>query len=671
MKAKPLTTILLLFHICGIFAQTASFNSPDTACVNAPITFTNTSNPNHTFQWNFCTPKFDTIVQEAGITGNLDWPQSSTYIEANGKYYGFAMTAKAGSGRGIVRMDFGNSLSNTPTYTALGNFGGMIDIISLHDIQIIRDNGNFYLFVCGYKPEIYNDRQTIVRIDLGNSVESITATATDISPHGNLEGPASMSFARTNEGWFALVANRSNFGSLLLLNFGKDIKSIPRVTNYGNMNNAFYNPNSVALLIEKDGIYALFVALGRVYKLVFGNSLLNTPTIIPVRTPDLDSIHAWKLSIAKDCNYTYCFVTPTVKEKIVRLNFSSLATEPTSKLLEPKRFFPNQHNLSNIISDGTISYFFVSKIDVLVGTSSDTLFRFRFNTCSGSELPVFDGFQPPPVKFSKPGHYTISLVQDKNLTTESVFCKDIVITEGGTHSYKAVSFCKDDSIQLRPSFRSEKYLWSNSTTDSLLVVHLPGNYWIKGDDLLCGASIDSFTVSIHAKPEVSITKSNDIDCSTPTAILTATGASAYKWQPASFFENITDNPQTVSLDSTTSFTVTGTNNHLCSSTASVIVKVDFSQSMNLHLVPNAFTPNNDGLNDCFSVKHWGDLREFNLKIFNRWGQIVFESMDSKQCWNGKYKTGQIAEIGTYSYLITGTSYCEGYFRKHGTFQLIR
>ena len=55
-------------------------------------------------------------------------------------------------------------------------------------------------------------------------------------------------------------------------------------------------------------------------------------------------------------------------------------------------------------------------------------------------------------------------------------------------------------------------------------------------------------------------------------------------------------------------------------------------------VPNAFTPNGDGNNDYFSV--YGekeDWKEFSIKVFDRWGEKVFESGDENFQWDGKYK----------------------------------
>ena len=68
-------------------------------------------------------------------------------------------------------------------------------------------------------------------------------------------------------------------------------------------------------------------------------------------------------------------------------------------------------------------------------------------------------------------------------------------------------------------------------------------------------------------------------------------------------------------------------------------------------IPTIFTPNNDNLNDFFGFS--SDCipsKYFRLQIFNRWGQLVFNSKDYKKSWNGRFK-GQKYSDGVYSYII--------------------
>lgn len=70
-------------------------------------------------------------------------------------------------------------------------------------------------------------------------------------------------------------------------------------------------------------------------------------------------------------------------------------------------------------------------------------------------------------------------------------------------------------------------------------------------------------------------------------------------------------------------------------------------------VPNAFTPNNDGLNDVFRILNGVKTENFNLVIYNRWGQQVFETKNWKQSWDGRYK-GVMQASGTFVWFIRYT-----------------
>ncbi len=69
---------------------------------------------------------------------------------------------------------------------------------------------------------------------------------------------------------------------------------------------------------------------------------------------------------------------------------------------------------------------------------------------------------------------------------------------------------------------------------------------------------------------------------------------------------------------------------------------------------NIFTPNNDGVNDCFKMEGVSlSCSKFLLKIFNRWGEKVFETKDPEDCWNGQvFNDGPNLPSGTYFYILT-------------------
>ena len=100
-----------------------------------------------------------------------------------------------------------------------------------------------------------------------------------------------------------------------------------------------------------------------------------------------------------------------------------------------------------------------------------------------------------------------------------------------------------------------------------------------------------------------------------------------------------------------------------------IIDIGANPCKMLDLVPTAFTPNYDGLNDCYGLKYWPYASSFELSIFDRWGVLLFRTTDIYGCWDGKYK-GKDQPVGVYVYMIKATTECGPTFKK-GTFVLIR
>ena len=86
-------------------------------------------------------------------------------------------------------------------------------------------------------------------------------------------------------------------------------------------------------------------------------------------------------------------------------------------------------------------------------------------------------------------------------------------------------------------------------------------------------------------------------------------------------------------------------------------------------IPNTFTPDGDGLNECFEIKGVG-FEGYSIEIFNRWGNPVFSTSDENECWDGTFN-GKDVPIGTYSYRIVAQLPFDEIYIKEGTLQIIR
>ncbi|WP_159468613.1 gliding motility-associated C-terminal domain-containing protein [Dyadobacter sp. 3J3] len=96
--------------------------------------------------------------------------------------------------------------------------------------------------------------------------------------------------------------------------------------------------------------------------------------------------------------------------------------------------------------------------------------------------------------------------------------------------------------------------------------------------------------------------------------------------------------------------------------------VNYTQEFAL-LVPDAFTPNEDNINEKFVVKALF-VNTFKMSIFNRWGQVIFQTNDINNSWDGMIN-GEKAPAGSYVYKVEITDSTDKSFSKSGSFFLIR
>ena len=93
--------------------------------------------------------------------------------------------------------------------------------------------------------------------------------------------------------------------------------------------------------------------------------------------------------------------------------------------------------------------------------------------------------------------------------------------------------------------------------------------------------------------------------------------------------------------------------NLCSDTLRIVEPFnDFENIINLDIA-NVFTPNNDGINDFFGIKGDFSIPECTeLRVYNRWGALLFESSGYNDTWDGRTFSGVEVPEGTYFYIIT-------------------
>ncbi|MGI4804906.1 MAG: PKD domain-containing protein [Janthinobacterium lividum] len=120
----------------------------------------------------------------------------------------------------------------------------------------------------------------------------------------------------------------------------------------------------------------------------------------------------------------------------------------------------------------------------------------------------------------------------------------------------------------------------------------------------------------------------------------------YKWTPSLGLsaDNILNPIATPHTNTTYKLTVTSADS--CSNADEITVTV-----LKAPVIPNTFTPNNDGINDIWNIKYLDSYPNVIVEVFNRYGERVYYSVGYSTAWDGRYK-GEELPVGTYYYIIS-------------------
>jgi len=175
----------------------------------------------------------------------------------------------------------------------------------------------------------------------------------------------------------------------------------------------------------------------------------------------------------------------------------------------------------------------------------------------------------------------------------------------------------------------------------------------------------SVIVKTTPLPVPTLTLTNDTICSGASTEIIAAGGSNYLWSPnGEITSTITVQP---SITTTYSVIVSKLINGLmCSATASIVQIV---RNCNSIFIPNAFSPY--GHNSTFKpVGNISNLADYNFQIWDRWGQLLFETTNHEMGWDGRNK-GELMPVGVYVYHLRLDDKINPVYEKIGTVTLIK
>lgn len=213
-------------------------------------------------------------------------------------------------------------------------------------------------------------------------------------------------------------------------------------------------------------------------------------------------------------------------------------------------------------------------------------------------------------------------------------------------------------------------------TGSTLVVTQPGKYKVEATTAKgCKKMSESFTLQVNPIPVATIQPiTGEVICSYDTLQLTAVAGPSYdyRWSPEKPFRIVTgaegQKVKGVFIDQETLVTLTVYNQFGCYDTATAVVHTKPCCEV---FVPNAFTPNGDGNNEYFQPELQLGQIMVSMKIFDRYGKVVYDNTNIKKGWDGKYENGKEASSGTYMYFMKYTCSDGKLYEKKESVSLIR
>jgi gliding motility-associated-like protein len=280
-----------------------------------------------------------------------------------------------------------------------------------------------------------------------------------------------------------------------------------------------------------------------------------------------------------------------------------------------------------------------------------------------------------------PGSYTVILSDDNGCTkTAMINVSDATPDLFNVTTDSALCFgYNDGAIHIVDNTPvNEQYQYSIDSTDqyqfsSNFYNVSPGNHTITAINK--NNCISTVQVLVPQPPPITVSVAPDTvvlalgQSLQVQAVASNTPNASYAWTP-DFGLSCADcsNPMVspyISQDYTiTASTVNQT--ATCYGTAQLHVRVLPHQPV---FIPNSFTPNNDGNNDVFEI-YGASVKIVDLKIFNRWGELVFETRDQLAGWDGTFK-GQQLPPGVFSYAATITFLDDTKQEKNGSITLLR
>lgn len=271
------------------------------------------------------------------------------------------------------------------------------------------------------------------------------------------------------------------------------------------------------------------------------------------------------------------------------------------------------------------------------------------------------GEKTPQIVAGTPGMYIVK-VRNKLCTIIDTAIIDYIIT--GLELGNDTFYCGPVDRWLIPKQDYVKYLWHDFAEVKSYYANSPGKK--KLTITTKEGCVESDSVMLSQFPGLDGGLGNDTTvCLSAKVVLTAADSMVtYKW-------NTGETTQSIVVKDQGTYFVTVKNINGCIVTDTIHIREDANALPSEMFMPNAFTPNDDGTNEFYPGNNYSDPgSDYMIRLYNRWGEKVFESETPSVQWDGTYK-GEPVPQDVYVFYVKYIACDEKEHWFRGTFTLMR
>jgi PKD repeat protein len=415
-------TVIIIFSLLSPiygWTQTADFIVPATVCKNEQILLSNNSSAT-TYLWDFCNDGLLHAGAEtlsANVASNI--PVGMEVVYDKGNWFGW-VCSREGTSNELIRMSFGNSLSNTSTQLPDFSAGINGNLSGVSEIKFIHVNNNWFGFVANY----YSNN--LIRLDFGNLISNNNPTLLNLGNPGGWNGFYGLDILEDN-GNYTLAATGNSSNTISFIDYGTTlIAATPAVTSVNTISASSFSllntPVKIGLQSQGGKLFALISSLaGHAVLMDMGISFMNAPTNV-ASVAAISSASA--LQFKSDGNRFVAFIQNN-SGNLYRLHFGNAIN------FSPQVDFVGTYSGGGIVYGLSVVKENTEWMALYAGVLSNNVHRLKFHDqCAGvASLISSSEFEPAGLSYSTAGTYPIELTAFDISLNRSIASQDILVQD--------------------------------------------------------------------------------------------------------------------------------------------------------------------------------------------------------------------------------------------------